>query len=211
MCARACVKQRPTESHRSGLTSPAVKGAAPVAWCHLAPWSRARADVHESNAGRQRLQINNECDTLHCSVAAATWQRQRLFLDVKLKNLKCATVSSTITALGIKSCWFRGCRGHRPFDTGVPMCKNAALSRWFYCERAFPEASRVVWPKLNYTSQWFSWAGILTDWFCFSKLVVLTNSAGARFLNSFYSYCAALKSYIKLTVQMNSSVLMAAF
>lgn len=52
---------------------------------------------------------------------------------------------------------------------------------------------------------------MMTDWFSFIKPVVLTNGAGAAFLNSLYSACAALKSSIKLAMQMNASVLMAEF
>lgn len=51
---------------------------------------------------RQRVQINNECDTLYCSVGEETQARQRLFWTLKvlnlMTNLKRGTVSSSIPA-----------------------------------------------------------------------------------------------------------------
>lgn len=58
-------KQRPAESHRSGLSGPAAESIAPVAQGHSALKAKHPGDA----LARRRLRINHECNT-HASAAS---------------------------------------------------------------------------------------------------------------------------------------------
>lgn len=115
--------QRAAESHRSGLMSPAVKSAAPAPLCHSALKAVHQGDVHGSGSS---LIMN----VTHSNF----WASQTLNLTTNLQ-----TVSSTITALRIKTYLFQGCQSQTLFETGVATGKNSMLARWVSCERAFPK------------------------------------------------------------------------